>query len=109
LPVPSFQVWAFKLIDGKWVKQTAYCHEFRVPARAWQYQASVNAVPGWRATTDLPPEVLLNDQMHYMHQAVPDFPYPYWYTTDANGDEYFHWNDGTVRHYHCHYHHHHHH
>lgn len=106
IPPATYQVWAFKLIDGKWVKQDAYCHEFRVPERVWQYQASINAVPGWRATSDLPPAIPVDQQHHYMHQPVPDFPYPYWYTTGGDGQEYFNWNDGTV-YYHHHYHHHH--
>lgn len=108
IPTPSYQVWAFKQIDGKWVKQDAYCHEFRVPERVWQYQASVNAVPGWRATTDLPPEIPSEKQKQVMHQPVVDFPYPYWYSTGADGQEYFNWNDGTVYYYHYHHHHHHH-
>jgi hypothetical protein len=106
VPTPSFWVWAFKLIDGKWVKQKAYCHEFRVDDRVWQYQASVNAVPGWRATSDLPPAIPEERQKHYMHQPVVDFPYPHWYSTGANGEELFNWNDGTVRYYSHHYHHH---
>jgi hypothetical protein len=94
LAAPTFQVWAFKQIDGKWVKQDSYSHEFRVPERAWQYQASVNAVPGWRATSDLPPEVPSDKQKVVMLKPVVDFPWPYWYTIGADGENYFNWNDG---------------
>jgi hypothetical protein len=96
LPTPSFQVWAFKLSAGQWVKQAAYSHEFQDPERVWQYLASVNAVPGWRAMTDLPPRVPSDKQTVHMYQAVQGFPYSYWYTRDSSGEVYFHWIDGTV-------------
>jgi hypothetical protein len=105
IPTTSYQVWAFKLIDGKWVKQEAYSYEFRVFERAWQYQTSVNAVPGWRATSDLPAEIPPEKQTLAMHQPVVDFPYPYWYTTDADGKQILNWNEGTVYYYHYHHHH----
>ena len=104
IPAANHQVWAFQQIDGKWVKQESYCHEFRIAERAQQYQASVNAVPGWCATSDLPPQVPLDKQRLNLHKPVVDFPYPYWYTTDADGTEWFHWNDGTVYYYHHHHH-----
>lgn len=58
LPNPTFAVWAFHLIDGKWVKDEKFC--WQVPDSktsrldALAYVAKVNAVPGWRATTNAP-------------------------------------------------------
>ena len=57
-PRPRFLVWAFHLIDGKWVKDEKYCwassdtYTCRLDALA--YAAKVNAVPSWRATTNAP-------------------------------------------------------
>lgn len=55
---PRFVVWAFHLEDGKWIKDEKYCwmagenYTCRIDALA--YAATVNAVPGWRATTNAP-------------------------------------------------------
>ncbi len=53
-----YVVWAFSLENGTWVKDEKYswtvpvAHNSRTQALA--YAKSVNAVPGWRATTNAP-------------------------------------------------------
>jgi hypothetical protein len=55
---PTYLVWAFHRIDGKWVKDENYC--WQAPDRytcrldALAYAANVNAVHGWCATTNAP-------------------------------------------------------
>jgi hypothetical protein len=67
-PDVSFTVWAFHLIDGKWVKDEKYCWEtgcyYTCRPDALAYAAKINAVSGWRATTNAPEAV-------YAHQNEP--------------------------------------
>lgn len=57
-PPIAFTVWAFKLTDGKWIKDAEYCWTTgdtctcRLDALA--YVKKINAVPGWYATTNAP-------------------------------------------------------
>ena len=57
---PVYEVWAFKLVDGKWVKSDEYSWSSR-SREGWdiRYVAldlakRINAVPGWCATTNAP-------------------------------------------------------
>jgi hypothetical protein len=57
-PPITFTVWAFQLKDGKWVKDDKYCwvtgDYYTCRLDALEYAKRVNAVPGWRATTNAP-------------------------------------------------------
>ena len=54
----GFTVWAYRLEDGKWVKDPKYCwtapetYDSRI--QALEYAKKVNAVEGWCATTNAP-------------------------------------------------------
>ncbi len=54
----GFEVWAFHLEGGKWVKDPKFCwtapetYDSRI--QALEYAKKVNAVPGWCATTNAP-------------------------------------------------------
>jgi hypothetical protein len=54
---PSFSVWAYQLTDGKWVKDDKYSWTTPDPVAGLEYAKKVNAVAGWRATTNCPPPV----------------------------------------------------
>ena len=57
LPTPpkaAFTVWAYKLVDGKWIKQDAYCGSSASWSECQKYIADVSAVPGWCVTTNCP-------------------------------------------------------
>ena len=54
---PTYTVWAFKLTDGKWVKDEKYSWTTPDPLAGLQYAQNVNAVPGWRTTTNCPQPV----------------------------------------------------
>jgi hypothetical protein len=54
---PTYAVWAYKLTDGKCVKDEKYSWTTTDPLQGWKYAKKVNAVPGWSATTNCPPPV----------------------------------------------------
>ena len=54
---PTYSVWAFKLTDGKWVKDEQYSWTTGDPGQGLAYANRVNAVPGWKATTNSPPSL----------------------------------------------------
>ena len=56
-PINTYAVWAFKLTDGKWVKDEKYSWTTPDPLAGLQYARNVNAVPGWCATTNSPQPV----------------------------------------------------
>jgi hypothetical protein len=64
---PTFTVWSFHVVDGNWVKDEKHC--WNVPDRkscrldALAYVAKINAVPGWRATTNAPESTRASDNM----------------------------------------------
>lgn len=60
-PQPVYVVWAFKLTDGKWVKNEEYSWDTskwtidnRQRLVALDLAKRINDVPGWRATTNAP-------------------------------------------------------
>jgi hypothetical protein len=53
----SFAVWAFKLTDGKFVKNDQYSWTTPDPIAALDYSQKLNAISGWRATTNAPATV----------------------------------------------------
>jgi hypothetical protein len=53
----AFAVWAFKLIDGKFVKNDQYSWATADPLAALDYAQKLGAVPGWSATTNAPATV----------------------------------------------------
>ncbi len=55
--VPTYAVWAYKLTDGKWVKNAQYSWTTGDPAAGVAYAQKVSAVPGWSATTNSPASV----------------------------------------------------
>ena len=50
----AFAVWAFKLTDGKFVKNDQYSWTTADPLAALDYAQKLAAVPGWSATTNAP-------------------------------------------------------
>ena len=54
---PTYSVWAFKLANGKWVKDEKYSWTTPAPLLGLQYTKNVNAVPGWTATNNCPAPV----------------------------------------------------
>lgn len=54
---PTFAVWAYKSTGGQWVKDDAWGWTTPDPQQAADYVAKINAVSGWRATTNCPPVI----------------------------------------------------
>jgi hypothetical protein len=54
---PMYSVWAFRLADGKWVKDDRQSWTTTDPQLGIAYARKVNAVAGWTATTNCPPPV----------------------------------------------------
>jgi hypothetical protein len=52
-----YTVWAYQSSGGQWVKDQAHSWTTRDPVAGLDYATKVNAVPGWRATTNCPPPV----------------------------------------------------
>lgn len=73
-PLVTFTVWAFKLTDGKWVKDDKFSWTTEDVERGWEYTRNVNAVPGWCAVNNCPP-VLPESKRFYegglAHGVVP--------------------------------------
>lgn len=62
-PVPPvYTVWAYKLTEGKWVKDEQYSKAVDDQERCWAYAKNLNAVPGWCATTNCPEAALAPGQ-----------------------------------------------
>jgi hypothetical protein len=102
-PLPTFMVWAYKLTDGKWVKDDKFSWTIKDAVQAWEYTKNVNAVPGWCATNNCPP-ILPESRRFYEGGLAHGSPvHNYYYT--ANGE--IDW-DETYYYYTHHYHHHHH-
>jgi hypothetical protein len=54
-PTPlTYSVWAYKLTDGKWVKDASYSWTTQDPQLGLDYAQKVSAVSGWIATTNCP-------------------------------------------------------
>ena len=102
-PLPTFTVWAYKLTDGKWVKDEKFSWTTKDPVQGWEYAKNVNAVPGWCAVNNCPP-IVPESKRFYEGGLVHGSPtHNYYY--DANGG--ISW-DETYYYYTYHYHHHHH-
>jgi hypothetical protein len=54
---PTYSVWAFRLVNGKWVKDDQYSWTTTDPLLGLEYARKVSAVAGWSATTNCPPPV----------------------------------------------------
>ena len=52
--LPTYSVWAFHLVDGKWVKDAQYCWTTTDPVKGLDYAKKVDAVSGWKTTTNCP-------------------------------------------------------
>jgi hypothetical protein len=70
-PLPVYVVWAFKLTDGKWVKSEEYSWDSskwtadnRQRLVALDLAKRINAVPGWKATTNAPACDIPENQRH---------------------------------------------
>jgi len=61
-PQPTFDVWAFHLQNGQWVKDAQHSWKTTDPEQGIAYAKQVNAVPGWRATDNCPDTVPLNQR-----------------------------------------------
>lgn len=59
---PIFDVWAFHLQNGQWVKDAQHSWKTTDPEQGIAYAKQVNAVPGWRATDNCPDPVPLNQR-----------------------------------------------
>jgi hypothetical protein len=54
---PAYSIWAFRLANGKWVKDDHYSWTTTDPLLGVEYARKVSAVAGWSATTNCPPPV----------------------------------------------------
>jgi hypothetical protein len=52
---PTFSVWAYKLTDGKWVKNDQYSWTTADPSLGLKYAKNVDAVAGWTTANNCPP------------------------------------------------------
>lgn len=85
----SFTVWAYKLIDGKWQKQDAYCGTSNVLEDCQKYMTDVNAVPGWYAVSNCPPaKVTSSDGLQINGPKTRGIPNSYVYKGNGRWDHY---------------------
>lgn len=61
---PTFTVWAFHSIEGNWVRDDKYCWSTTDPVKGTEYAKKVNAVSGWHATDNCPPNVVQRPQQY---------------------------------------------
>jgi hypothetical protein len=54
---PTYAIWAFKLTDGKWIKDEPHSWTTDDPVKGGDYVKKVNAVRGWCATSNCPEPV----------------------------------------------------
>ena len=53
-PAATYEVWAFKLTGGQWVRQPNYNFTTTDLRQAADYKAQINSFAGWTVTTNLP-------------------------------------------------------
>jgi hypothetical protein len=83
----SYSVWAFKMADGKWVKDDAYSWSTPDPALGLAYAKKVSAVSGWQATSNCP--AILPSPARAIHGVAGygNFGYGVRITPNADGSQ----------------------